>query len=117
MTTDSIIKQIAMQTPQGLAAVYEGICEVYRKRLCEQWDIDIRDTFWVADRIGEVLCVNDIEFSFGMEELRGIVDMAITYEDYSEFFKYNIDAYNYATHPINFHSWFRLGARPKDLKE
>lgn len=117
MTTDSIINQASMQSSKGLAKVYEGICEIYRQRLCEQWDIDIKNTFWVADRIGEVLCVNDIEFSFGMEDLRGIVDMAISYEDYGEFFRYNLDAYNYATHPINFYSWFVLGARPKDLKK
>lgn len=106
-----------MQSPEGLAKVYEGICEIYRKRLCEQWDDDIEDTFWVSDRIGEVLCVNDIEFSFGMKDLRGIVDMCISYEDYSEYFQYNIDAYNHVKHPINFYSWFVLGARPKDLNE
>ncbi len=117
MTADSVIKQASVKSPEWLAKVYEGICEAYRRRLCEQWNIDIRDTFWVADRIGEVLCVNDIEFSMGMEDLRGIVDMAIPYEDYGEFFRYNLNAYNYATHPLNFYSWFVLGARPKDLKE
>ncbi len=104
-----------MQSPKGLAKVYEGICEIYRKRLCEQWDVDIADTFWVAGRIGEVLCLNDIEFSMGMKDLRGIVDLCISYEDYSEFFKYNLDEYN--THPINFYSWFVLGLRPEYFKQ
>ena len=117
MTTDSIINQAAMQSPQGLSRVYDGICEIYRKRLCEQWEICINNTFWVADRVGEVLCVNDVEFSFDMAELRGIVDMCVSYEEYSEYFNYNIDAYNYAMHPINFYSWFCLGARPKDVKK
>lgn len=115
MTTDSIIAQIELQSHQGLPKVYEGICEEYRRRLCDQWDLDIKDSWWVADRVGETLAVCDLEYSLGMEDVRLFVDNNVTYENFKEWWNYNLDAFNYAKHPINSHSWFVLGARPENL--
>jgi len=118
MTTESIINQIAMQSPQGLSKVYEGICEIYRKRLCEQWDFGVRDSWWIpSDRPGEILAIGDCEFSLSMEDVRLFVDLAVGYEDFKKWWDYAIAALDQGHHPINSYSWFKLGARPKDLKE
>jgi len=119
MVTESILEQIEMQSPQGLSKVYEGVCEIYRKRLCEQWDVPFGESWWIADQIGEELCIADSPWSLNMQELRYLVDNCIeekAYWEYWAFVESELD--NGHGHPrINFICWFRFGIRPKDLKE
>lgn len=97
-----------------LKGAYEEICEEYRKRLCDQWELDIRDSWWIpSDRIGMTLALCDLEYSLGMEDVRLMVDLNVSYEDFLEWWnhclgdtKYHINAYNY----------FVNGCRPKDLE-
>jgi len=119
MTTESIINQIAMQSPQGLARVYEGVCEVYRKRLCEQWDVPFGESWWMADRVGEGLCIADAPWVLDVPELRYLVDNCVEDKDYWEYWGFVEQEINggHDRPRISFMSWFRFGARPKDLKE
>lgn len=98
-----------------LKQLYEYCCEEYRRRLNAQWNFDIKDSWWVADRVGETLALCDLEYSLGMEDVRLFVDNNVSYEDFKEWWNYNLDAFNYANHPISSHSWFVLNCRPENL--
>lgn len=98
-----------------LKKLYEYCCEEYRRRLNAQWDFDIKDSWWVADIVGGTLCLCDLEYSLDMEDVRLFVDNGIPFENFLEWWNYNLYAFNYAKHPINSHSWFILGARPENL--
>jgi len=119
MTTESIIEQTAMQPPKGLEAVYEGICDIYRKRLCEQWDVAFEESWWIADQIGEGLCIADAPWVLDMPELRYLVDHGISEEAYWEYWSFvekEVES-GQGCPRINFMSWFRFGARPDILKK
>ena len=46
-----------------LKGAYEEICEEYRRRLNAQWDLNIKDSWWIpSDRIGMTLALNDLEY-------------------------------------------------------
>jgi len=118
MVTESIIEQIEMQPPQGLSKVYEGICEIYRKRLCEQWDVLFEESWWYGDRIGEGLCIADSPWSLSISEIRYLVDNCVAEEAFWEYWSFIEEEINngHDRPRINFMSWFRFGARPDILK-
>lgn len=118
MLTESIINQIKLQSLVGLPMIYEAICEEYRLRLCEMWEMPLEDAWWYGDEIGGGLFIADWWCPLEMQELRYIVEHNIPQEswiEYCDFVESEIN--NGQERPrINFHSWFELGARPKDLK-
>lgn len=107
MTPESIIYQCSIASHLGLSKIYEGICNVYRDRLLEGFGFDVADSFWVADIVGGVLCINDIEYSIGMNDIRILVDNAVNFDDFREWWNCNM-----TTQDINAYSWFILGYRP-----
>ena len=86
-----------------LRRMYESCCEEYRRRLNEQWQLDIKDSWWIpSDRVGCTLALNDLEYSLGTEDVRLMVDLNVSYEDFNEWWnhclgdtKYHINAYNW----------------------
>lgn len=113
MTTESIIRQAELQSPSGLARVYCGICEEYRRRLNEQWGLDIKESWWIPSaRIGTTLVLNDLEYSLGMEDVRLFVDLGVDFEDFKGWWNYLI---NDDKCRINAYNWFCNELRPQDL--
>lgn len=110
MTQESLLAQVSLANNATLKAVYEHCCEEYRRRLCEQWDLDIKDSWWVGDHIGSVLILQDMEFSMNMDDVRFFVDYSISYDDFIKYW----DAIMFNEHYINPRAWFINGARPKD---
>ena len=100
-----------------LKKMYESCCEEYRKRLCAQWEIPFKESWWMADRVGEGLFLADWWMPLYMQELRYIVENGVTHDawmEYCAFVEAEINDGN--ERPlINFHSWFALNCRPKDL--
>lgn len=96
-------------TPLRLSLSYENICEEYRLRLCNQFYIDWNDTYWIVGRVGGVL---DIQFYYAidMDELRYIVDNAMSFEEFDEWYEQWMDTEN--ENRINIRSWL-MGARPE----
>lgn len=114
--TKNIIRQVKESGDSALKAVYEACCEKYRKRLHQQWGLDIRDSWWVADQIGDVLILNDCEYSLGMDDVRYFVDSKTSFEDFEEWWNYNMDEFYKEDEgrPVNVYSWFVNGYRPKN---
>lgn len=100
-----------------LKKMYESCCEEYRKRLCEAWEIPFKESWWMADRVGEGLFLADCWMPLYMQELRYVVENNVTHEawmEYCDFVESGINDGN--EHPrINFYSWFSLNARPEIL--
>lgn len=119
MTTDSIINQIRLRSHLGLPKVFEGVCEEYRKRLCDAWEYHLEDTWWLADGIGDGLFVADWWMPLNMEQIRYVVDNCVDEDKWLEYCAFvESEINNGQERPrINFRSWFELGARPKDLEK
>lgn len=100
-------------TTAQLCGAYTEICGEYRRRINNQWNLDIKDSWWIpSDFPGGTLVLNDLEYSLGMEDVRLMVDLNVSCEDFNEWWnhclgdtKYHINAYN----------WFVNNCRPKDL--
>ena len=111
-----MIPNLMKQNRNKLKETYEQCCEEYRRRLNEQWELDIKDSWWVVNRPGDVLCLNDMEFSLSMDDVRYFVDSGITYDEFIKWWDYNLEeSYKEedARH-INVYSWFEHGWRPDD---
>lgn len=114
--TKNIIKQVQESGDSALKAVYEACCEEYRKRLHQQWGLDIRDSRWVAERIGDVLILNYYEYSLDMDDVRYFVDSKTSFEDFVEWWNYTLDEFYKEDEgqPVNVYSWFVKGYRPEN---
>lgn len=110
MTEESLKFQISQAPNATLKAVHEQCCEEYRKRLCEQWDMDINDSWWVGDYIGSVLILQDMEYSLNMDDIRLFVDYSISHNDFIKYW----DAIMFLDYYINPRAWFLNGVRPED---
>lgn len=111
MITDPI-NVFAFMPPDILKYGYEQCCEEYRRRLCEMWDLDIHDSWWVpSDRIGDTLVLNDLEITLDMDNVRLFVDNNISYEDFMKWWEYNLTDNPF----ICARAWFTMGARPEIL--
>lgn len=119
MTTESIINQIKLLPAKELPEVYECVCEEYRRRLCEQWNYRYNEAWWHGDKIGEGLFLGDWWLPLDIQELRYVVDHNVTEDAWLEYCAFvESEINNEQERPrINFSSWFRFGARPKDLEK
>lgn len=119
MTEDSLKFQISQSNNATLKAVYEHCCEEYRRRLCEMWELGLDYSWWVVDRPGDVLCLNDVEYSLSMDDVRYFVDGNISYSDFAEWWDYNLEESYKGENArcINCYSWFINNARPKDYEK
>lgn len=118
MTTKNLINQIKLESPQGLAQAYEGVCEEYRKRLCDQWEIPFDESWWNGGAIGEELFLADWWMPLNMEQIRYVVDNCVFEDEWLEYCDFvESEIHDGRQYPrINFRSWF-MGVRPKDLKD
>ena len=65
---------------------YKRACEEYRLRLCKQLCISLGDTYWVADRIGDLLDVN-CYYVIDMDSLKFVVDSGMTFDEFDEWYE------------------------------
>ncbi len=106
-------QQIQEMTDAELKATFESCCEEYRRRLNEQLGFDIKDSWWIpTERIGEVLALCDCEYSLNIENVRILVEAGVSYDEFIEWWEYNLDAINNEQHNINAWTWFVRGFRP-----
>lgn len=116
MTTDTLKTQISIANNATLKTVYEHCCEEYRRRLCEQWDLYYKDSWWIpSDRIGETLALQDCEYFLSMSDVIMFVDMEISYSAFCEWWNYNNEWEDHFEGYVNAYSWFEKGYRPKRL--
>ena len=75
---------------------YKRACEEYRLRLCNQLGISLANTYWVADRIGDLLDVN-CYYVIDMDSLKFVVDSGMTFDEFDEWYEnklhVNLDCY------------------------
>ena len=88
-----------------LRQAYDKSCNDYVKSLCSNYEFCFDDATWIADDIGGILEVND--FFLNMHEIIFCVDMNVIYDDFVEFYDYNLRASSLGLNAINIQSWFR----------
>ena len=69
---------------------YKRACEEYRLRLCKQLGISLGDTYWVADRIGDLLDVN-CYYVIDMDSLKFVVDSGMTFDEFDEWYEKQLE--------------------------
>ena len=88
-----------------LKTKYNKIVEQYLLAFVEKQELDIENCYWVADRVGEMLSVNE-QYYFCLDEIRFDVDNNIkagailewqneSLDNYSKKKKYKINYENY----------------------
>lgn len=115
MKQTDLIRAIHNASPKTLHAAYEAVCEAYAQRLCAQLGfMNSDDAYWVGDERGGTLQLSDNYF-LGMEDIVLIVDNAMSYEDFDEWYTqwidYDMEAGEPKPNRINLWSWLK-GARP-----
>ena len=65
---------------------YKRACEEYRLLLCKQLGISLANTYWVADRIGDLLDVN-CYYVIDMDSLKFVVDSEMTFDEFDEWYE------------------------------
>lgn len=115
MTIDSLIRQIDTCSPKDLPQVFRGVFEAYRQRLCKQWDLSPTRAWWIAERIGETLCIEPVGIYMDGLHLCFIVDNKITYDSFVEYDNFVMsESLSGRLYPrINFWNWFERGCRPE----
>ena len=73
---------------KDLKEEYAKVCNAYRKLLCEHFDIDFDNSFWVGGDVGRVLELNDYYVNF--DDVIYLVDNNISFDVFSEWYDYNI---------------------------
>lgn len=48
---------------------YDTVCNEYLKLFCKKQGIDIGDTFWIADRVGEIVCIIE-QYFFNLSDIK-----------------------------------------------
>lgn len=108
--------QIASTHSNNLKSTYEACCEEYRRCINEQWELNIRDSWWIpTDRAGMTLALCDLEYSLSMEDVRLMVDLGISYKDFNDWWNHCLSDDPEDYH-INAYNWFVNKCRPKDIK-
>lgn len=108
------------QFPIGcLKNAYEEICNEYRRRLCDMWEVPYGETWWHGDKVGEGLFLSDWWRPLDIQELRYVVENIVTEKSWLEYCDFTeSEIHDGRQYPrINFCSWFEKGLRPKDLKK
>lgn len=106
------MKTMTFASTDELKSTYEQCCEEYRRRINEQWQLDIKDSWWIpTNSIGEVLALCDCEYSLSMSDVKYFVEHETSFEDFEEWWNYNLEN----ERQINCYSWFELGCRTEDL--
>lgn len=115
MTHEMMQSQIKLLNNDGLKLAYETCCEEYRRRLCEQWGLWYKDTWWIpSDRPREILALQDLEYSLSMSDVIMFVNKEISFMDFEEWWNYNYNISPGIGGYICAYSWFEQGYRPKD---
>lgn len=114
-----VIKDLPIQCEKNLSALYESICDEYRRRLCELWDFPFEESWWVGSeaRAGEELCIADAPWGLDMQMIRYIVENAVEFKSFMEWWDFvESEIHDGRNMPrINFYHWMK-GLRPEMLK-
>lgn len=89
---------------------YECGCNQYVACLCELWNMEESQGYWVSDEVGGLYCVGDF-VTLDMEDLRYVVEHEIGYDEVCEWIDYNVKALEYNFDTINLKSWHKGAPR------
>lgn len=88
---------------------YENSCNDIANLFCKKHDfyeIDNRDTYWIADKPGEILATGD--FFFDMKDI--ITDLSEDFEEDAllKWYDYSLSEYENAKYPVTYSNWYKL---------
>lgn len=118
MNLPEVIKDLPIQCEKSLSSLYEMVCDEYRRRLCEMWDIPFDESWWMADKIGEGLFLCDCNIPLDMPMLRYVVENNVSESDWIQWCDF-VDSEIFAGRNIpriNFYHWMK-GLRPEMIKD
>jgi hypothetical protein len=95
-----------------LSSQLAAIANEYTKALCEMYECDWNDSFWVADEVGtSVYYFGDYYLNMG--QIKELVEKDVPFETFNSWYWYHVDAE--IDYDINLHSWI-MGLRPELLE-
>ena len=112
MNTEQLTQEIRILRPESLHKAYEAVCQVYKQRLIEQFELDPIDVYWVGNEVGGLLDIQGT-YSLHLPEIVTIVDKLMLFDDFIDWWYQWTEENN--DHPINLNSWL-MGLRPDMVK-
>jgi len=89
----------------NLRKAYEDAVVGYINAFVEQFDIDIRDTWWVGDRIGiDNFCFGDM-YAISLDDIIYCVEHGVTYDEFVEHTDYWMRCDENNLPKMNLKSW------------
>ena len=91
-----------------LKTKYEKIVEQYLIAFVDKQELDIENCYWVADRVGEVLSVNE-QYYFSFDDIRFDIDNNIKPGTILEWQEESLDNYfKKKKYKINYENYIKL---------
>ena len=83
---------------------FEEVVNGYLLELCNMWELDPANGWFVGDEVGDVWCYGDYIF-IGFDDMRYVVENDVSYETYDEWQEYCLWAKDFEQVVPNIKSW------------
>jgi len=83
---------------------WEVACNSYLLELCNMWDLDPANGWFVGDEVGDVWCYGDNIF-IGFDDMRYVVENDVSYETYQDWQEYCVWATEFNQDTPNLNAW------------
>ena len=83
---------------------FEEVVNGYLLELCNMWELDPANGWFVGDEVGDVWCYGDYIF-IGFDDMRYVVENDVSYETYDEWQEYCLWAKDFEQVVPNLKSW------------
>ena len=97
-------KQEQRAVVRHLQEQYDRACNAWLAELCNQWDLDARYGYWVADEVGGTWIYGD-DMPLTMDEIIYIVRENVTEQEAREWQDYCLDAHEFNMTVPNIRAW------------
>lgn len=97
-TKEAIKRQLKKQ--------WESACNYYMVEICNMWDLDASNGFWVADEIGGTWCYGETLF-IDMDNVKFCVENDVSYSEYMDWLDYCVWASEFNQSVPNLKSWHK----------
>lgn len=95
-TKDAVKRQLKKQ--------WELACGYYMVELCNMWELDSSNGFWVADEIGGTWCYGETLF-IDMDNVKFCVENDVSYSEYMDWLDYCVWAADFDQNVPNLKAW------------
>jgi len=102
-----LTKKYNMEQKKNLKEQYEKICNAYLDEFCKKYGLDKKETYWIADKIGELLDIHEGVYVIDFCVIRYMIDNNIDWKMFESWDDYTrrLSLINSDIPTPNFENW------------